>query len=236
MRGGQFALGLVLTALAGWVDALSFMEFGGLYTSFMSGNMILFGISAAEARMLAVERSAGAIGLFALGAFLGGLLFAKSWRWSIPIALLLEAAALGLAAAMVIDEEAVTLTIAPLAFAMGLQNHVVSKTRSDNAGTTFITGTLFRFGDALSRFVVGTDRSSTALRLLLVVAVFGIGAAAGAIARYRFGTVSFLVPGSVAAAIACASFLVQILRSIKKRWGRAEGRPAPAAADPRERS
>jgi uncharacterized membrane protein YoaK (UPF0700 family) len=216
-NGGQFALGLVLTALAGWVDALSFMEFGGIYASFVSGNTILFGISAAEGRTLVIERTAAAIGLFASGAFLGGLIFVKGWRWSVALALLIEAIALGLAAAMAIDEDTAAFTIAPLAFAMGLQNHVVAKVRADNAGTTFVTGTLFRFGDALARFVVGADRFAPATRLLGVIVVFSAGAAAGATAHYRFGPLAFVAPCVLSALLACGALLIEIVRTVRKR-------------------
>jgi len=40
-------LGLVLTAMAGWVDAIGFLRLGGFYPSFMSGNTTQLGIALA---------------------------------------------------------------------------------------------------------------------------------------------------------------------------------------------
>ena len=37
-------IGLCLTAVAGWVDAIGFLRLGGLYTSFMSGNTTHLGV------------------------------------------------------------------------------------------------------------------------------------------------------------------------------------------------
>jgi uncharacterized membrane protein YoaK (UPF0700 family) len=34
----RFAFGVLLTAIAGWVDAIGFLSLGGFYVSFMSGN------------------------------------------------------------------------------------------------------------------------------------------------------------------------------------------------------
>ncbi|RZK80849.1 MAG: DUF1275 domain-containing protein, partial [Methylobacterium sp.] len=44
-RPWHLGFGLVLTALAGYVDALGFIRLGGLYTSFMSGNTTQFAVS-----------------------------------------------------------------------------------------------------------------------------------------------------------------------------------------------
>ena len=48
-RSWQFGTGLLLTGLAGYVDALGFVRLGGLYTSFMSGNTTQFAVFGHEA-------------------------------------------------------------------------------------------------------------------------------------------------------------------------------------------
>ena len=40
---------------------------------------------------------------------------------------------------------------------MGAQNHLTILVRGANPGTTFVTGTLFRFSDALTQRLLGRD-------------------------------------------------------------------------------
>jgi uncharacterized membrane protein YoaK (UPF0700 family) len=50
-RSWQLSIGLLLTGLAGYVDALGFVRLGGLYTSFMSGNTTQLAVFGAEAEL-----------------------------------------------------------------------------------------------------------------------------------------------------------------------------------------
>jgi uncharacterized membrane protein YoaK (UPF0700 family) len=223
---GRFLLGLVLTALAGWVNGVGFLEFGGLYLSFMSGNTVQFGLGIATADLLHVRRALEAMGGFAVGAFAGGLLFASAGRWAFATGLLIAAAALGLAFYLIIDTSpAAPMAVMPIAFAMGLQNHIVAKGRPDNAGTTFVTGTLFRFGDALARLIAGTERLSQVLRLFSVVMMLGAGAIGGALGALRYGALALAVPAGLFAALAVLAFLIEIIRVVRGKFaGRSERR------------
>jgi uncharacterized membrane protein YoaK (UPF0700 family) len=108
--------------------------------------------------------------------------------------------------------------VLPLAFTMGLQNHLVSKGRLDNAGTTFITGTLFRFGDALARLLAGTEQPGPVVRLLLVVIIFLAGATGGALGAFRYGALALSLPAAVALALAVTALFVEVVRVIRGRW------------------
>jgi uncharacterized membrane protein YoaK (UPF0700 family) len=192
----------------------------------MSGNTVQVGIGLATLDDTHFLRALSPLGLFALGSFAGALLFASAGRWTFAFSMVLHAAALCFAPFIVMQSvPAPALAIAPLAFAMGLQNQIIAKTRADNAGTTFVTGTLFRFGDALARFLVGTDRSAQSLRLLLVVIVFAAGAVGGAVSTIRYGTMTLTLPAALAAVIAILALLVEVTRAIRDRL--AARRPAP---------
>jgi uncharacterized membrane protein YoaK (UPF0700 family) len=135
----------------------------------MSGNMVQSGLSLGKSFWPLLLRAGSALGAFLFGAILGGILFARSRFWAFPVCLLLEAAAVALGAwLMAFQPEQSFAIIALLAFGMGAQNHLVSKSRIDNSGTTFVTGTLFRFGDALARRLVSNERSGLWLAYLLV--------------------------------------------------------------------
>jgi uncharacterized membrane protein YoaK (UPF0700 family) len=212
-----FLLGLALTALAGWIDAAGFLEFSGFSISFMSGNMVQVGLDGARADVTHVTRALGAMALFVFGSFAGGLMFARCGRWMFAVSLAVLASALALAAGLALANPAPALAIVPLALAMGLQNQIVSKTRDDNAGTTFVTGTLFRFGDLLAQIVLGAEQGSRAVRLLAVVAAFALGAAAGAIHAVRYGAWSFVPPAAFAAMVAMIALGQQAGREIARR-------------------
>lgn len=221
---GRFLLGLLLTAAAGWIDAVGLLEFGGFAASYMSGNTTQLGLAGATADALHAARALGAILPFAFGAFVGGLMFARGDRWTFAFALVVVAVALCLAAALTLGPDAPTLlALAPVAFAMGLQNHIVAKTRADNAGTTFITGTLFRFGDALAQATLGAERSGRAWRLLLVVTAFGMGGWCGTVATLREGARALVLPAALMLVLAVGALLLEALRALR---GRARTGPA----------
>ena len=70
-RAWQLGTGLVLTALAGYVDALGFVRLGGLYTSFMSGNTTQLSVFLGHAEFSRVVLPGILIGGFLVGAILG---------------------------------------------------------------------------------------------------------------------------------------------------------------------
>ena len=63
-------LGLVLTAMAGWVDAIGFLRLGGFYPSFMSGNTTQLGVALSNGNWQAAMLPALLIGLFVTGSLL----------------------------------------------------------------------------------------------------------------------------------------------------------------------
>ncbi len=228
---GRFMLGLLLTALAGWVDAVGFLDFGGLYTSFMSGNTIQIGVGVALVDPSHLVRPGLAIGGFMLGVIVGGVISAGPRRWTFPAILLLHAGALSLAVWIVVAiAPSVPFVFLPLAFAMGLQNHLAAKRGPDNAGTSFITGTLFRLGDAVAQALCGMGRWGTALRLLGVAAVFVLGAGGGAAGALHFGANALAVPAGIAVLIAVSALTAAVARAIAE-LRRAPGRRQQAEGE-----
>ena len=88
------SLGLLLTATAGWVDAIGFLRLGGLYPSFMSGNTTQLGVALSHDDWHLVEMAATILGLFFVGGFCGGLAAALPSSWRLPAVLTLETALL----------------------------------------------------------------------------------------------------------------------------------------------
>ena len=70
-RSWQLGTGLLLTGLAGYVDALGFVRLGGLYTSFMSGNTTQLAVFGAEAKLHKMLLPAILLVAFLTGSVLG---------------------------------------------------------------------------------------------------------------------------------------------------------------------
>src|SRR5258708_31998701 len=67
-------LACALSALAGYVDGIGFLQLGGLFVSFMSGNSTRMGVSLAAGQWLPAAEALGPIALFVADAALGRLI------------------------------------------------------------------------------------------------------------------------------------------------------------------
>ena len=70
----NIALACALSALAGYVDGVGFLQLGGLFVSFMSGNSTRMGVSLAEGQWSGAATLLGLIALFVAGAAAGSLI------------------------------------------------------------------------------------------------------------------------------------------------------------------
>lgn len=183
MNVWRFVLGLLLTATAGAIDAVSFIRLGAVYASFMSGNTVQIGIHSAQFDYGILGHFLTLVGLFMLGSFLGAILMARTGSWHVAFILAMEAAAVGTALTLDLTHGLPLATTAPLSFAMGAQNQLVVLVRGANPATTFVTGTVFRLGDAIAQRVMGRDPHGAWKLHLAVWAAFATGAATGTFAQ-----------------------------------------------------
>lgn len=207
----RFSLGLFLTATAGATDAVSFVRLGAVYASFMSGNTIQIGIHAAGHDYAPLAGFLALVALFMLGSFLGAFVMAKAGRWHLPVILALEVLAVGTALLLDLVHEVPLATTAPLSFAMGAQNHLIVMARGANPATTFVTGTTFRFADALAQRVMGRDPHGAWRLHLAVWFAFAIGAGGGSVSQMRLHEYALVPILAVLAGILVAS-VVGLLR------------------------
>lgn len=70
-EGIRLCLGVFLTMAAGWVDAVGYLRLQGLYLSFMSGNSMTFGVTAATGDWRPITAGALLIAFFVAGALAG---------------------------------------------------------------------------------------------------------------------------------------------------------------------
>src|SRR6266700_3041536 len=69
---------LVLTAVTGLVDAVSFLSLGHVFTANMTGNIVLLAFATAHVSGLSIARSLTALLAFLVGAILGGRVMARA--------------------------------------------------------------------------------------------------------------------------------------------------------------
>ena len=171
-------LAIAFAVLAGFVDAVGFLEAGGLFVSFMSGNSTRLAVGVAEGAPLALA-AGGLILLFLLGVVAGALLAAGARRMHRKVAASALVAALLVLAAALHSLGWVRGAVAMLCLAMGAANTVFQRDGEVSIGVTYMTGTLVRLGHRIADALRGGDRLAWLPYLLLWLGLVagGIGGA-----------------------------------------------------------
>ena len=182
---------LVLTAVSGTVDAVSYLGLGHVFTANMTGNVVFLAFAAAGAPNISIGHSITALATFLGGAVIGGYFSrrvpdSQRRRWfrvsAVCEASLLLAAAI---AVLALDGDAAALqgrqyaVIVLTAVAMGFRNATVRQLAvPDLTTTTVVTMTLT--GLAADFTLVGGVHPSIWRRVALIASLF-VGAVIGAL-------------------------------------------------------
>jgi uncharacterized membrane protein YoaK (UPF0700 family) len=213
-RGWHVTLGLILTALAGYVDALGFLSLGGFYTSFMSGNTTQLGVSLSYGHISAAALPMLLIGMFLVGATTAsGLSILSPASWKTPVVLAYEAIVLIATLALGLAIPEAGLTSAFMALAMGSQNAVLSSVLGFRVGTTFVTGALFGVGQRLAAALTRTGPPLGWVGDATVWLALMTGALAGAFVYERVGMYALIAPAGLAGSLAAATSLFVTVRA-----------------------
>ncbi|QQR34923.1 DUF1275 family protein [Devosia oryziradicis] len=205
----QLSLGLLLTASAGFADVIGFIELGGHFTSFMSGNTTQLGAGMANGGWPVILLPASLVALFFLGSVLGSLLALLAgprWGASAVTAFVVAsfAATLGLALAGFAPSQFMLI----LAAGAGAQNAILPSTGSVRLGTTFVTGTLFAAGQDLARALRGVAPPWRWAQHMLVWASLLVGGLLGGWGYGVAGVNALLLPTALYAAF-CLAFILR---------------------------
>lgn len=196
-------LAVLLTFASGASDVASFTRLGNVFTSVMTGNMVIFGLSLARASISLATHTAVAFGGYVAGVAIGtrlawyhaerrsgggpggtsGGAAGTDWPPHIAITLLAEVV---LFAAVVAGWEATGsrptggaqfAILLCAACAMGIQSSVVNQMGLGNVSTTYLTGTLTGLVSAIARpdgKPAGRRRPAVLLGLLAGAALAGV--------------------------------------------------------------
>ena len=143
---------LMLSVVAGSADAAGFMGIGHVFTSNMTGNLVLLGIACGQSQWSAALKTVYVLVMFTFGAAVGGRLARQlpdqAWRKLLVRILTLESVLLisfAICWALISEKgRAVQFywLIPLLSIAMGLQSAVMNRLTIAGVTNTAITGTL----------------------------------------------------------------------------------------------
>ncbi|WP_298872114.1 DUF1275 family protein [uncultured Microbacterium sp.] len=190
---GALALSAGLAAVAGFVDAVGYLDTGGLFVSFMSGNSTQGAVDVPTSLALAAV-PLGLIAAFVSGVVVGGVVRPRSRRAQAGV-IAGSALAVGLVALLATAGPSTLWRAGLLAAAMGALNTLFLAEDRARVAITYSTGTLVSLGLGLAALLTGRSRTAWRRPLLLWAALV-TGAVLGAFA-HQLGS-----PAALAAAAA----------------------------------
>lgn len=147
------ALAIGVAVLAGFVDAIGFIESGGFFVSFMTGNSTRLAVGVAEWQR-AASIAASIIAVFVAGVVAGSLIGARAGRRRPFIVLLSVAILLGVATMLRLEGSRFSVILC-LALAMGIVNAAIEGRDGSVVGVTYMTGTLVQMGQKIANALRG---------------------------------------------------------------------------------
>jgi len=199
------ALAVCLSALAGYVDAIGFLELRGFFVSFMSGNSTRLGVGLARWSPHAMV-AAGLVGSFVIGVVAGSLVGHAAKHRRRPAVLALVAVLLGIAAGLSVVGVR-TGAIVATGLAMGAENAVFERDGEIHIGLTYMTGTLVKFGQRIAYALLGGEPFGWLPYLSMWLGLV-VGATTGALVYPRLGLLSLGLAALAAAGFALAARMI----------------------------
>lgn len=173
-----------LSATAGYVDAVGWLTTGGLFVSFMSGNVTKLGLGLAG-RLDTVALGAGLISAFVGGVIIGSLAGRAAGRRQRGAVLWLVTGMMALAATG-LELGLLAPAALVLAASMGAKNTVFAENGEVKVGLTYMTGALVRIGKRIATAILGGDKLAWVAPASLFLGMVA-GATLGAFAQIALG-------------------------------------------------
>lgn len=200
-RPPLIAAAVLLAALAGFVDALAYLDLGGFFASFMSGNTTRLGVGIATADHASARTAGALISAFICGVMIATMLSMRFARRRKPVVMLAVAVLLGLAA-LVTGFTDRRFPLMLLAVAMGAENGVFSRDGEVSIGLTYMTGSLVRIGQKLTAALTGGGPAFGWFPYLVLWLGFASGVVLGGRAQQTIGDNALWVAAGAAGVLA----------------------------------
>ena len=196
------ALVITLTLVTGSIDAIGLIRLGGVFTSVMTGNMVLLGIAVSERSGSIALHTGVAFVMYIVGSFIGARVAGHApdhethvWPLSVVKALTVELVAIAAFAVWwefvhASPSTDVAYSLLGLnAMALGIQSSAVLRFGVSGLSTTYLTGTLTQFIAGLTKKAAPMQVRSSFILLALIV-----GAALGALCAVHAPLAAPVVP------------------------------------------
>ncbi len=187
-----YSLAICLSALAGCVDAIGFLQLNGYFISFMSGNSTRLAVSLVTGNISGILLVGGILLLFVIGSMLGVLVRHHFHIQSAVIAVLAFVTMLLAGAAFSHEMGWSFLTITCMTLAMGAENAVFQRNGDVVVGLTYMTGTLVKVGQRLASALLGGAKFSWVPYLLLWLGLI-LGGVTGTLLFHLLGLTSLWI-------------------------------------------
>lgn len=188
------AFAIAAAALAGFVDAVAFIQSGGFFVSFMSGNSTRMAVGFAQ------HTQAAGTALALIGAFLFGVIGGSSlarWPRHGRLAVIVSVSTLLFAAACASVLRQPFLAALLSALSMGALNMVLEENGETRVALTYMTGALVKIGQRIAGALFGGPRWAWLPYLLLWLGLAS-GAILGAVAYRAIGSIALLIASALA--------------------------------------
>jgi uncharacterized membrane protein YoaK (UPF0700 family) len=152
-RGIAYASGL--TAIAGFVDGVAFIHFGGYFVSFMSGNSTRSSAGLAEGNYFEWALAIGLVASFVLGVAAATLASQVPSVHRRGAVLSVSSVFLLAAALTTLGSLHAVWTAVLMAMSMGAINATYTRRGEVSVGLTYMTGALVKMGQHLAAALVG---------------------------------------------------------------------------------
>lgn len=152
----EWGLAVVLAAVAGGLDAIGFLDLGGYFVSFMSGNTTRMSAEAVDVGWGIAWRAVGLVGLFFVGAVAGAML--AQYRDGRVTVLASSTLLVGLVAVLGQWFSPPFPPVVIVAVAMGVMNATFLRDGEVSIGVTYMTGTLVKAAQRLGMALLGGPR------------------------------------------------------------------------------
>jgi uncharacterized membrane protein YoaK (UPF0700 family) len=226
MRGGirltqpertGILLAVLLSASAGAVDLIAYLQFDRVFVANMTGNTVLLASDVVSGQFPKAVHH-----LLPIVTFLAGVVVARvaliandhpDWP-KIGICLILISALWTILAVMIPNLGAILIPV--LALCMGAQNATLTRVDKVPVNTAFITGDLEKLGEAIASLFRKPGDRDEQLKLRTVGWVwiaYAVGAAGAALAALHFGRHSLLLPSVLLCLSALLVFVIDFRKS-----------------------
>ncbi|WP_394280806.1 YoaK family protein [Corynebacterium sp.] len=192
----QLAAGTGFAFIAGFVDALAFMFLGGVFLSFMSGNVTRIAASSATGDWATVQLAATCVVLFLIGVMEGALVRRLAAR-RIPIAFVKNVVVVNMAllftiACVFLIAGMPHIAVAFVSLGIGSMNSIFERKGEVSLALTYMTGTMVKMGQRLVDTLFGGSHAAW-LQHFLIASALGSGALIGGFSYKWWGMNSLYI-------------------------------------------